>query len=516
MILWAALLMCHSGLGLSGTAGQHMEAERIKTCGTKCSPGLQCKTKPAYFVPPLCQKPADWLDASSLFRNLSFSTAVMCEGRQKCTLHLRIKTAVHLSKSINGVSVCSETPGMLRKCQIISISRASRRKMEGMQVQLENDCVAVSPRQQVRVTVTTLPSYCGITRSGTYVAPDCSWKDLRSNVTECITGRIWPEVNLDRKEVRVNVSDALRGQDYQVRLCHKDFICTSTGAHALIKKEDPKKSVVLAFSRPLPCLCIEGWSAVSDAPRVQVCPFKDSMEEMWHGIHFDVLEETLSWEAACPLSVQVTLCQNGETGDCLALERTWRNISRGKLTFAKVDPHPQLCMKFTARNQSWIRCPFVSRFQVWDVTLTQQELKLRSQVNATFYIDVCSPSQAVCGAPGTTVQVGAHSSVGLTWTDVHSCLHVRRIDVKYAATIRRCFTQPSSHTFPLLATQATWKSVPLFLYLGAAIVVVVVVVLAFLVVIAVHQKRKDKKMQCNGKANNYSSLPLHQHLVPIT
>ncbi|XP_077399651.1 interleukin-17 receptor E-like protein isoform X2 [Vanacampus margaritifer] len=448
MILWAALLMCHSGFGLYGAAGQHMEAERIETCGTKCSQGLQCKSKPVYFVPLPCQKPAGWLDATSVFRNLSFSTAMMCEGRQKCSLQLRIKTAVHLTKSIHGVSVCSETPGMLPKCRIISISRASRRKIEGMQVELESDCVDVHPRQQVRVTVTTLPSYCGITRSGTYVAPDCSWKDLRRNVPECITGRIWPEVNLDRKEVRVSVSDTLHGQDYQVRLCHKDFICTSTGANALIKKDEPKKSVVLSFSRPLPCLCIEGWSTVIDAPRVQVCPFRDSMEEMWHGIHFDLLKETLWWEAACPLSAQVALCQRGEKGGCFDLERARPNISRGKIAFAKVDPHPQLCMKFTVSNQSWIRCPFVSRFQVWDVTLAQQELKLTSQVNATFYVDVCTPSQdsAACGATGThtTVHVGAHSSIGLNLTDVHACLHVRRIDVKYAATILRCFTGPPS------------------------------------------------------------------------
>ncbi|XP_061524505.1 uncharacterized protein il17rel isoform X1 [Phycodurus eques] len=512
MILCAALLLWHSGFGLCGAAAQLMEVERIETCGTKCSQGLQCKTKPAYFVPPPCQKPADGLDTSSVFRNLSFTTVMRCEGRQRCSLHLRIKTSVHLTESIHGLSVCFETPGLLQRCQVISISKASRRKMAGMEVEVENDCVDVYPRQQPRVTVTTFPSYCGISRSSTYMAPGCSWKDLRRHVPECIAGRISHVVNLERKEVRVTVSDALRDQDYQVRLCHKDFICTSTGADALIKKEEPKESVVLAFSRPLPCLCIEGWPAVIDAPRVQVCPFKDSTEEMWHGIHFEPLAEALSWEPACPLSAHAALCHGEENGGCSDLEGAGRNISRGKITFAKVDPHPRLCMKFTVGNRSWIRCPFVGRFQAWDVTLTQQEAKLTSDINATFHVNACTPSQgsAVCRTAGThtTVHVVGikreRSTVGLTLADVHTCLYVRRVDVQYAATVVRCVTQRPSQAFPLVATQATWNSIPLSLCLSAA---VLVVASAFHVMFTVYQRGKPTEIQFLGRANKLCASP---------
>ncbi|KAM9772654.1 putative interleukin-17 receptor E-like isoform X1 [Syngnathus typhle] len=497
MILWAALLMCHFGFG---GAGPNLEVERITACGTKCSQGLQCKSKPAYFVPPPCRKPTDGLDVTAVFRNLSFSTVMMCEASRKCSLRLRIKTTAHLAKSIQGFSICSETPGTPQKCRSISISKVSRRKMAGMEVEVENDCIDVSPRQKVRVSVTTFPSYCGITQSGTYVAPDCSWKDLRRNIPECSTGQLWHDVDLDRKEVRVGVSEALQGHDYHVRLCRKDFICVGTGANAMIKKEEPDNSVVLSFSRPLPCLCIEGWPAVMDAPRVQVCPFKDALEEMWHGIRFDPLEEALSWEPACPLSARVTLCQRREEDGCSDQESVWRDISREMITFAKVDPHPQLCMKFTAGNQSWIRCPFVKRLQVWDVTLTPQGSTLTSRINATFSIDACRPSQdsTACHATGTgvTVQVGEHSSVNLT--DVHGCVLVRRTDVNYAATVLHCPTQHVSQG-STLGTQAGWDVISL----GLGLATISVVALAFLFTIAVDRRRKETKMKCVKKHNRF-------------
>ncbi|XP_061662888.1 putative interleukin-17 receptor E-like [Syngnathoides biaculeatus] len=501
MMLWAALLAWYCGLSLFGAAAELVEAERIQTCGTRCSQGLQCKTKPAHFVPPPCQKAPERLDASSVFRNLSFSSVVRCEGRQRCSLHLRVKTSVRLAESVHGLSVCFETPGMLQRCQVVSLLKASRRKMAGMQVEVENDCVGVHPGQQARVTVTAFPSYCGLTRSSTYVAPDCSWKDLRRLVPECITGRISHDVDLERKEVRVGVSNALQGHDYRVRLCHKDFICTGTGDEALIKKEEPKKSVVLTFSRPLPCLCIEGWSAVIDAPRVQVCPFKDRTEEMWHGIRFDPLGEALSWEPACPISGRATLCQRGEDGDgggggCSDLEGAERNITRGKITFAKVDPHPQLCMKFTVGDQSRIRCPFVKRFQAWDVSMTQQEATLTSLVNATFAVSACAPSQgsAACRAAGathTTVHVGEHSSVGLNLTDVRACVYVRRIDVKYASTVLHCFPHRATQAFPVLPARAALDSTPLSLWLGAG---VLVASSALLVTFTVYQRRKHTEI----------------------
>lgn len=40
-----------------------------------------------------------------------------------------------------------------------------------LKVDVENNCTLVSPNQQVLVTVKTVPSYCGITWTGTYHTP---------------------------------------------------------------------------------------------------------------------------------------------------------------------------------------------------------------------------------------------------------------------------------------------------------------------------------------------------------
>lgn len=51
----------------------------------------------------------------------------------------------------------------------------------------------------------------------------------------CVSaGRLSYDVNTETKEVAVSVSDMLQGHDYHLRLCRKDFICTGTGAKALV------------------------------------------------------------------------------------------------------------------------------------------------------------------------------------------------------------------------------------------------------------------------------------------
>lgn len=98
------------------------------------------------------------------------------------------------------------------------------------------------------------------------ILTDCSSKDLQGKLRECTSkceittysfitiskgvkddvkvswkilvflaaGRIDYEVDLERKEVHISVSDMLEDRDYHVRLCHKDYICTGTGAHILV------------------------------------------------------------------------------------------------------------------------------------------------------------------------------------------------------------------------------------------------------------------------------------------
>uniref|UniRef100_A0A667ZYR8 Interleukin 17 receptor E like n=1 Tax=Myripristis murdjan TaxID=586833 RepID=A0A667ZYR8_9TELE len=282
------------------------------------------------FSPP-CQSAPVGLNSSSVFHNVTLSTVMRCEGRQKCSLHLRVSTVLHLTESIHGVSICTLTAGMMGACRLLSFSKASRQKLDGQQVAY---CL------EVQVTLKTLPSYCGVTWTRSYRSPDCRSGDLRRHIPECITGRLWYDVNPEKKELTVRVSDMLEDKDYHLRLCRKGFICTGTGSSALIKKEETKKNATLSYSRPLPCLCIEGWSATMDAPRVQVCPFKDRLEELWFGVTYDPVEETLSWEPTCPVTAEITLCQKGEDGVCVDLPRTSQTVGR-----EKVEPHPEMCMK---------------------------------------------------------------------------------------------------------------------------------------------------------------------------
>lgn len=499
MVLWVALLMSHCCLALHAAA-----LERIEKCGTSCSQGLQCKTKPDNWFSPPCQNPAEGLNRSSVFRNVSLSTVMRCEGRQKCSLHLRIKTAFKLTESIQGLSICVGTSGMMASCRTISFRKESRHRLSGLQVEVENDCSDISPGQRVQVTVKTVPSYCGVTWTGSYGAPECSSEDLLTHVPECITGRLSYVLNPQRKELSVSVSDMLEDQDYHLRLCHKDFICVGTGAYTLIKKGQHVKSANLPFSRPLPCLCIEGWSAVMDASRVQVCPFTHRLEELWSGVLFDPVEETLSWEPACPVTAVVALCQKKEDGVCVDLPHASQNVSREKITFTKVDPHPHLCMKFTAGHQSWTRCPFAdTRFQAWKVIATrqqgQEDVKMLSQITATFSVELCvrSEGSTVCQITDThTMHVEKHREVGLNMAgeQCNSCLQVKRLDVKFAATVIYC-VEHCNQTWPfrpVISRQASWDFTWVILPAAVCLSGIIIFTLALHVLLTVYQRRKRK------------------------
>lgn len=517
MILWVALLMM-SHCCLNGAAAENMGLERIQKCSTTCSQGLRCKTTPNYLFPPPCQNPPVNLTTSSPFNNISLSTVMSCEGRQRCSLQLRFKTVLQLTESIHGVSFCTMTPGMLTDCQIFSFTKKSRERMSGLQVEVEDDCTNISPNQRVQILVKTLPTYCGITWTGTYHAPGCTSEDLRRHVPECITGRLSYDVNPERKELSVNVTDMLEDHDYHLRLCLNNFICAGTGAHTLIKKEEPMKRAILPYSRPLPCLCIEGWSAVTDAPRVRVCPFKDRLEELWLGITFDPLEEALSWELACPVAVVVALCQQRKDGICVDLPHSSRNVSREKITFTKVDPHPQLCMKFTAGSQSWTRCPFADeRFQAWEVTVTRQqgheEVKMSSKINATFSVGLCEQSAVspMCQTNEThSVHVEKHKSVDLNLPGelckVNSCLQIKRLDVKFAVTVMHCYDQCDPSL--ILTKQVTWDLTWFIVPAGVCLSGIIIVTLVLHAVLTVYKRRKQKGNggDCSSEMHTESTL----------
>ncbi|KAM7367003.1 hypothetical protein PAMP_014932 [Pampus punctatissimus] len=526
MILWVALLMM-SHCCLNGAAAENMGLERIEKCSTKCSQGLHCKTKPDYLFPPMCQNPAAGLNTSSVFHNISLSTVMICEGKQRCSLRLRIKTRLQLTESIHGVSVCMVTAGMMANCRIFSFTKASRERMSGLQVEVENDCTDISPKQHVQVIVKTLPGYCGITWTSTYDAPECINEDLRRHVPECITGRLSYDVNLEKKELNVSVTDMLEDHNYHLRLCLNNFICAGTGVNTLLKKEEPVKTAILPFTRPLPCLCIEGWSAVTDATRVRVCPFKDRLEELWLGITLDPLEEALSWEPTCPVAAVVALCQKREEDSiCVDLPHSSQNVSKKKITFTKVDPHPQLCMKFTAGSQSWIKCPFADRrFDAWEVAVTRpqehEEVKILSQITATLSVGVCAKSAAspVCQTTEThLVHVEKHKTVVLNLTEelckVNACLQIKRLDVKYAATVMHCFAQ-CDQLLPAIShvtKQATWDLTWVIVFAGVCISGIAIVTLVLHAVLTVYRRRKQKEngSYCTSEKQTECEVPTLQ------
>lgn len=59
-----------------------------------------------------------------------------------------------------------------------------------------------------------------------------SWK-AHTNMS-LSAGRLSYDVNPQRKELSVSVSDMLEDHNYHLRLCRKDFICSGTGVNTLV------------------------------------------------------------------------------------------------------------------------------------------------------------------------------------------------------------------------------------------------------------------------------------------
>uniref|UniRef100_A0A4W5RAY1 Interleukin-17 receptor C/E N-terminal domain-containing protein n=1 Tax=Hucho hucho TaxID=62062 RepID=A0A4W5RAY1_9TELE len=327
--------------------------ERIQECKTRCSKGLQCKSKTHYSFAP-CRTQQAGLNTSVVFHNVSFSTVMRCEGKQKCSLHFRVHTALQLSGRLGSL----------------------------FSVEVQNDCSEVWPGQYIHVALKTNPSYCGVTWTSTYQVPG----------EDEDPGRLAYTVDTDRKELAVSVSDMLEDKDYHMRLCHKKaYTCRDTGANALIRKEDMLKNTTLQYSTPLPCLCIEGWSATSDAPRIQVFPFRDRLEELWSGINFDPVQEVLSWEPVCPVAAVISLCQKQGDDECDDLAGSSQTL---------------IMEKFTTDSGSWIRCPFADgNFQAWDLGVDQLRLVLTSRVRAPLSLYVCVKTGTSTCHPEQTLPV---------------------------------------------------------------------------------------------------------------
>lgn len=115
--------------------------------------------------------------------------------------------------------------------------------------------------------------------------------------------------------------------------------------------------------------------------------YPSGTEQLWSGVTFDPEREALSWEPRCPVKAVITLCRRVGESDCEDLANSTQVIGRRKVrsslfafdaspkrissydddpyaaaeaqcffhwcvclslpqvTYAKVDPHPALCMK---------------------------------------------------------------------------------------------------------------------------------------------------------------------------
>ncbi|KAI4887832.1 hypothetical protein NFI96_026529 [Prochilodus magdalenae] len=481
---------------------QGEQIEKIDQCGGRCSQGFPCTTRSQLSF-ERCKNMSGGVN-TDVFSNTSISTVMKCEKRQRCSLHLRVSTALRISKHIRGIDVCMITAGMMERCRTVSILRSARDELLNQQVNFLDDCLEVHSGQDVYVTIKTWPHICDVAISRSYRVPDCSNKDIRRSVPECITGKIQYSVDFEKKELTARVSDMLEDKDYQLRLCHKGYICTGIGAQALLKKENLSKQVTLKYSRPVPCLCIEGWSIMTDAPRVQVCPFKNRVEELWSGITFDPVEETLSWEAACRVNADITLCELQSKEVCRDLANSSRTYSNGKVTYSAVDPHPRLCMKFVTEGGAWVKCPFSEgNFPAWDLEVNTQDghsqLLVTSRVKTSLSLSKCTKTVAdECEVTDTTiVEVAKFQTMqvdlSMDLCQSSNCIKAQRADVKYGVTSLYCHPRCHLSTSKSTSRESEWKSMHVVLPMVALTTAVMVIAVVMGIAMTVYQIKRIMK-----------------------
>ncbi|XP_058423967.1 putative interleukin-17 receptor E-like [Diceros bicornis minor] len=377
-------------LSLTWITYQSLAIPRIAECGLSCSQGFACRSLMNWNVfNSFCRQPPTSM-SRSLLETLTLSTAMKCAPHDGCSLLLRVHASLTLHESLRGLEACSMSLDTQEtQCQSMQVSRASRHLQVGQQLQVHFDCFEVSVAQSLYVTLRTVPHFCGVQLDQQYHVEACRDEDVRRNMPDCFAQKLSYWVDRSRKVVRVQVPEAPGGPDYYVRLCLKRFTCEDAGAHVLVTANRVSQNISLPYSRELPCLCLEGWSATPDAVRTQTCPFEDDMEALWDAIHYHPGSQALSWEPACPVSGHVSLCwRPGPGAHCHELEHSGQS-AHGRVQYSLVDTQPQLCLKFSTSLSFWVRCPFEQQhFPAWKMIV--QPASSPSHLRVTFF----SPSPA--------------------------------------------------------------------------------------------------------------------------
>ncbi|XP_075784087.1 interleukin-17 receptor E-like protein isoform X2 [Pelodiscus sinensis] len=424
---------------------------RIEECGLKCSQGFHCKSKPSTGIFNSFCRDAPASLSSTVLKSMKLSTMMKCVQGNQCSLHLSIKGTLHLDENIRGLEICFlSVDTQQSQCVSVRFSRKTNKKLGRRKVHVQFNCFEVNVAQHIYVTMKTIPNYCEVKLSQEYYVEDCRNNDVGKHIPVCFAGKLDYNVDRVRKTISVIVSNFLQDHDYYVRLCHKWFTCEDVGSFALLKGTESLKSTSLQYSQLLPCLCIEGWSAIPDARRTQLCPFKNDTEALWDNIAYNPATQTLAWEPACPVSVTVNLCRLTKLNDpCVELQNSSITAPE-KVKYSRVDTHPRLCMKFTTKQGSWVRCPFAhGTFPAWKMGIAARAEKIQisftSQTMAQFSALVCNKTQmSSCNSVGTHHSVSAGDShitnVNISGEICGSelCIQGWRTDVDYSVPLQIC------------------------------------------------------------------------------
>ncbi|XP_007889166.1 putative interleukin-17 receptor E-like isoform X1 [Callorhinchus milii] len=426
--------------------------ENITECGLRCSQGLHCNSKMYYYDQYRdCRKHRSSLP-SKVVEDLKMFTVLKCERKRQCSIRLRVKATLMLNEHIRGVEICTLSMHTFRsQCVVVRIKKNSSKKLAGQLVEIEHSCFNAEIADLISVTFKTIPYYCDIYLNQEYEVEDCNNEDIGRNIPICIAGKLNYLINKTEKTISIQVSDFLEDQAYTVRLCHKWFTCEDVGTIALIKAQDSIKEVTLAYSRIVPCLCMEGWSAIPDSRRIQLCPFKNYTAELWNGITYDPIAQELAWKPICPVQVVVNFCwMTGEDDHCIDLPNSIHKVQK-EVKYSRVDPHPTLCVKFTTDERSWVRCPFAHGYlPVWNMStriqVDQLQLTFSTQDKSEFKMALCNRTAPWSCEPVKETHVRANCSgtnsiaVNLPQEvcDTNICIQGWRTDLEYSVRIQIC------------------------------------------------------------------------------